>query len=195
MIIYEHRINSKQSLLGVSPNRGVEVDIRTDSGKLILAHDPFVEGELFSDWLTAWNGQPLILNVKEDSLEESILDLLDRHQISDYFFLDQSYPSIRRMISQGIKKVATRVSDFEDLRTALSSGSEWVWLDSFSGDWSYIKEAVTAIHENNQKTCLVSPELQRPGSESELIRLQQMLYENHLQVMAVCTKKAESWSQ
>ena len=127
MKVYEHRINTRSALNSVNPMHGVEIDIRTYSGNLILAHDPFIEGELLINWLQAWKGQPIILNVKEDALEEKILELLSTYSVTEFFFLDQSYPSIRRMVGQGMTKVATRVSDFEELNTALSSGSEWVW--------------------------------------------------------------------
>jgi len=193
MRIYEHRINVSEALKLVNPTHGVEIDIRTYGGNLILAHDPFIEGELLTDWLQVWNGQPLILNVKEDALEPAIMSLLASYSIEDYFFLDQSYPSIRRMIQNGMTKVATRVSDYEDLATALSSGSDWVWLDSFSGDWSYLLDVVPKISKNNQKTCLVSPELQRVGSQDELERLQQILSQSNLTITAVCTKTPGKW--
>ena len=193
MKIYSHRINTKSQLLKVPENCGVEIDIRTDSGQLILSHDPFSYGELLSDWLTCWEGQPIILNVKEDSIEEGILDLLEKFEVDDFFFLDQSYPSIRRMINKGMRQIATRVSDYEDLTTALNSGSEWVWLDSFSGDWTYLKEAVPRILQNQQKTCLVSPELQRPNSVHELKSLQNFIVENSIKIDAVCTKTIEDW--
>jgi hypothetical protein len=193
MKVYEHRINTRLALESVNPMHGVEIDIRTYAGSLILAHDPFVEGELLVNWLQAWKGQPLILNVKEDALESKILELLSNYSVKDFFFLDQSYPSIRRMVRQGMTKVATRVSDFEDLTTSLSSGSEWVWLDSFSGDWSYLPEVVPRISNNNQKTCLVSPELQRAESSDELRGLQRILELNDLNVTAVCTKNPDKW--
>jgi hypothetical protein len=193
MRIYEHRVNVSEALKSVNPTHGVEIDIRTYGGNLILAHDPFIEGELLTDWLQVWNGQPLILNVKEDALEPAIMSLLASYSIEDYFFLDQSYPSIRRMIQNGMTKVATRVSDYEDLVTALSSGSDWVWLDSFSGNWSYLIDVVPKISKNNQKTCLVSPELQRVGSQDELERLQQILSQSNLTITAVCTKTPGKW--
>lgn len=193
MKIYKHRVNSKSALEMVEPIFGVEIDLRTKSNALILAHDAFVEGELFEDWLTAWRGQPLILNVKEDALEEKILDVLIQNSVSDFFFLDQSYPSIRRMVSMGITKVATRVSDYEDLSTALKSGSHWVWLDSFSGSWEYLMEATMAIEKNGQESCLVSPELQRLDSNIELEGLKTLIRENKLHIDAVCTKRPESW--
>ena len=193
MKIYSHRVNTKIALQGTDLSLGVEIDLRSRLGSLILSHDPFVNGELFSDWLTCWRGQPLILNVKEDALEEAIIGALSEYDISDYFFLDQSYPSIRRMVQQGMTKVATRVSDFEDLTTALLSGSEWVWLDSFSGNWSYLPEVVPRLSKNNQKTCLVSPELQRLESQDELRDLQRILNLNNLNITAVCTKNPERW--
>ena len=51
MRIYEHRVNISDALKSVSTTHGVEIDIRTHGGNLILAHDPFVEGELFEDFL------------------------------------------------------------------------------------------------------------------------------------------------
>ena len=194
MKIYKHRVNTKFALENTNPMYGVEIDLRTQSGSLILSHDPFVDGELFTDWLTAWNGQSLILNVKEDSLEDAILKILALNDITDFFFLDQSYPSIRRMIGLGLTKIASRVSDFEDIDTSLKSGTDWVWLDSFSGNWDYLADAVAAIVKNRQKSCLVSPELQRPDSHLELIELRNRIEENHLKLDAVCTKKPESWS-
>jgi hypothetical protein len=193
MKIYKHRVNSKSALETVEPTFGVEIDLRTKSDALILAHDAFTQGELFEDWLSAWRGQPLILNVKEDALEEKILEILNERGVIDFFFLDQSYPSIRRVISMGVTKVATRVSDYEDVATALKSGSDWVWLDSFSGSWEYLIEATKAIEGNGQKSCLVSPELQRLDSGAELEGLKRMIRESELLIDAVCTKKPESW--
>jgi len=193
MQIYKHRVNSKSALETIEPTMGVEIDLRTKSDALILAHDAFAEGELFEDWLTAWRGQPLILNVKEDALEEKILDVLSQHSVRDFFFLDQSYPSIRRVICMGITKVATRVSDYEDLATSLKSGSDWVWLDSFSGSWEYLIEATKAIEKNGQNSCIVSPELQRQDSSTELEKLKALIRENQLHIDAVCTKRPESW--
>ena len=193
MRIYKHRVNSKVALALVESTFGVEIDLRTESDALILAHDAFTQGDRFEDWLSAWHGQPLILNVKEDALEETILEVLDKHGITDFFFLDQSYPSIRRLISMGVTKVATRISDYEDLATALKSGSDWVWLDSFSGSWDYLMEATKAIVENSQKSCLVSPELQRLDSDVELEGLKILIRENELQIDAVCTKRPQSW--
>ena len=95
----------------------------------------------------------------------------------------------------GVTKVATRVSDFEGLETSLKSGSDWVWLDSFSGNWEYLKEAVPAINQNGQKTCLVSPELQRMDSAEERASLQEMIEKSNFEIYAVCTKVPGNWEK
>lgn len=194
MKIFIHRVNQSSDLREISSNFGVEIDIRTIGKEIILSHDPFFRGELFIDWLKSWKGQALILNVKEDSLETSILSILSKHQVSDYFFLDQSYPSIRKMIASGNSKLATRASDFEDLETALTSGSDWVWLDSFSGNWRFLQKAVPAIKENKQRVCLVSPELHRSDSDIELLELQELIKNLDSEIDAVCTKFPKKWA-
>ena len=193
MKIYEHRINKISQLRDISPDRGVEVDIRTYHGNIVLAHDPFEQGELFTEWLESWNGQSLIINVKEEGLERYILDLLSNYNVEDFFFLDQSYPSIRRLINLGISKLATRVSDFEDIDTALKSGSDWVWLDSFTGQWDYLPQTIRQLYKTGLKTCLVSPELQRSSAQSELKKLKELITSQNLDITAVCTKHPESW--
>ena len=100
MKIYSHRVNAISALVKIDPTLGVEIDLRTNNGALILSHEPLVEGVLFSEWLKHWRGQALILNVKEDGLEKVILEQLSEYGISDFFFLDQSYPSIRRTINR-----------------------------------------------------------------------------------------------
>ena len=195
MKIYSHRVNTISALEKVDPSYGVEIDLRTNGGNLILAHDPFIEGELFSEWLKHWRGQSLILNVKEDALENSILEHLLKFGVTDFFFLDQCYPSIRRTIYMGVTQVATRVSDFEDVETSLKSGSGWVWLDSFSGNWDFLKEAVPALNQNGQKTCLVSPELQRADSSVELASLQEMIEKSNFNIYSVCTKVPGHWEK
>jgi hypothetical protein len=194
MKIYVHRINSSLDLQKIPSIFGVEIDVRAFGKDIVLSHDPFIEGELFSSWLNFWQGHPLILNVKEDSLEPQILSMLSKYSVTDYFFLDQSYPSIRRMISSGNSNLATRVSDFEDLETAINSGSQWVWLDSFSGDWDFLQKVTPIIKKNHQKVCLVSPELQRSDSDFELLKLQSFCKSLEIDLDAVCTKFPSKWA-
>lgn len=195
MKIFHHRINTSEVLREIPPEFGVEIDIRSRGNELILEHDPFLDGEPFNEWLKFWHGQSLILNVKEDALEDRILEFLEEFGVEDYFFLDQSFPSMQRLRRQGNRNFAARVSDLEDVTTALNSGANWVWLDSFSGEWAHLRNAVELISDNGQKSCLVSPELQRIDSELELSELRKILSSEDLKIDAVCTKRYENWQQ
>jgi len=193
MLIVRHRINSRAELATTPNSLGVEIDLRSRNDQIILEHDPFKSGEFFEEWLTSWDQQLLVLNIKEEGLEEKILEILARFEIDNYFFLDQSFPFMQKLIRHGNARVAARASDLESVETALVSGASWCWLDSFSGDWQYLLNAVPRLNAAKIRTCLVSPELQRPDSDAELNELQRSISKDELQIDAVCTKKTEKW--
>jgi hypothetical protein len=58
-----------------------------------------------------------------------------------------------------------------------------------------LKEAVPALTQNGQKTCLVSPELQRTDSAAEITSLQEMIEKSDLRIHAVCTKASGNWEK
>ena len=86
MIKILHQINKKRELLNTQKTYGVEVDIRSYGERLIINHDPFTDGEDFLDWITAYNHEALILNVKEEGLEERLMSILREQKIENYFF-------------------------------------------------------------------------------------------------------------
>lgn len=51
MQIILHRVNSSLDLKVIPKKLGVEIDIRSSNGNLILQHDPFKQGETFIKWL------------------------------------------------------------------------------------------------------------------------------------------------
>ncbi|WP_216073237.1 hypothetical protein, partial [Acinetobacter nosocomialis] len=73
-------------------------------------HDPFVAGERFDDWLRGYRHGTLILNVKEEGLEDALLARMQAAGISDFFFLDQSFPFLVRTSRRGERRCAVRVS-------------------------------------------------------------------------------------
>ena len=87
MILISHRVNTTEKLRKVDFQFGVEIDIRSNNNQLILHHDPFEKGELFKEWLENYNHKILILNVKEEGLENRILTLLREKKINNFFFL------------------------------------------------------------------------------------------------------------
>jgi hypothetical protein len=192
--IFHHRQNTANEIRVIPAIDGVEIDLRSFNGEIILQHDPFLPGEYFKDWLQSWAGQHLILNIKEEGIEDRVLDLIRDFNVRDYFLLDQSFPFMLKTLSLGNKNVAARVSDLEAVGTALSITSEWVWLDCFSGDWTFMTEVVPLLRAVQKKICLVSPELVRKNVESELFTLKELIQENGLVFDGVCTKRKSDWS-
>lgn len=193
MLIIEHRINWSIKLQNIPENHGVEIDLRSSNGEIILAHDPFAEGEKFVDWLKFYRNQFLVLNIKEEGLEENILEILRSRGIENYFFLDQSFPFLIKLIRKGNFKTAVRVSDFESVTTALATASEWCWLDSFGLSWDFLLESVPLLNSAEIKTCLVSPELHGRSNKDEIIELKKLIASSRLEFDAVCTKNVELW--
>ena len=70
MVIIKHRINSIDALLETPSKFGIEIDIRSYKNKLILNHEPYLNGEEIENFLKNYNHQFLILNVKEECLEK-----------------------------------------------------------------------------------------------------------------------------
>jgi hypothetical protein len=193
MKIFHHRINTSSQLLEIPSEDGVEIDVRSSGQDIILEHEPFKEGQIFTKWLEHWQGQSLILNVKEEGIEERTLELLSSYPNLEYFFLDQSFPFLARTIKSGNKNTAVRVSDLESVETALLMKCNWVWIDCFLGDWNFLPGVIRRLQNDGKKICLVSPELVRDNSLNELQVLQGILRDNNLFVQGVCTKLKERW--
>jgi hypothetical protein len=194
MIIVEHRKNSISELELVPSNHGVEIDLRLFHGELVLAHDPFVSGENFENWITNFHHSLLILNVKEEGLEEIILKYVNGAGITNYFFLDQAIPSLIKSIKIG-HSAAGRISEFENLTWSRDFSPEWIWLDSFNANWDYLDQAIQRILQLKLKTCLVSPELQGRLEPFELANLKSILMNHNFIPDAVCTKDSSKWER
>lgn len=193
-MIIKHRVNTSQELIGVPPHFGAEIDLRLFEGELVLAHDPFVPGEKFEDWLEGFHHKTLILNVKEDGLERQITDLLRKKGISDYFFLDQPFPTLRKSAMAG-HSVAVRLSEFEPPINSSGIDIKWVWLDSFNGNWAYLREHADWLIESKFDLCIVSPELQGRHNLEEPHSILEIFEEIQLKPTAVCTKHPEIWGR
>jgi hypothetical protein len=196
MQIILHRVNTQKSLREIPREFGVEVDVRSHRDKLILHHDPFQKGESFEDWLIEFHHGTLILNVKEEGLEQKLLELMARHEIEDFFFLDQSFPFIYKTVHSGENRCAIRVSEYEFLETALAfSGKvQWVWVDCFSR-FPLIEEELVKLKNAGFKICIVSPELQGLMEIKYIIKFRNELQRFGEYLDAVCTKHADLWGK
>ena len=190
-----HRINTIDSLKQTPRAFGVEVDIRSNNNNLIMHHDPFEEGELFEKWIEFFDHGTLILNVKEEGLEEPLLDLMKKHNINNFFFLDQSFPFLWKTVSRGESRCAVRVSEYEDINTALLLEGliDWVWVDCFT-HFPLSKKKAEQLQNAGFKLCIVSPELQGRSELSQVINFRNQIELLGIKGDAVCTKHADLWS-
>lgn len=196
MIIVQHRVNDVETLIKTPKNLGVEVDIRSKGEELYLAHDPFIEGTSLSKFLKLFDHPLIVLNVKEEGLEERCLDLLKQQGISNYFFLDQSMPFLIKRGLAGMKDGACRISEYESLQTVknLAPFCRWVWVDSFSPEGVDI-ETLRQIKALDLKICLVSPELHGAHRIKEIEEFVYQIHSSKIEIDAVCTKLPEKWAQ
>ncbi len=196
MKLISHRRNTLVQLNETPLKYGIEVDIRSHGDRLIIHHDPFVDGESFEAWLAAYRHGTLILNVKEEGLEARLIDLMQRAEIEDYFFLDQSFPFLVKYSRLGVHRCAVRVSEFESIQTALTLAGkvDWVWVDCFT-QFPLSHDDARKLQEAGFKLCLVSPELQGRDAETEIAQLAQLLQERNIRAEAVCTKRPDLWER
>jgi hypothetical protein len=191
-----HRRNTVSELLATDPKYGVEVDIRSEGHRLIIHHDPYVAGESFDEWINAYRHGTLILNVKEEGLESRLIALMQSKGITDYFFLDQSFPFLVKLSKAGEHRCAVRVSEFESIETALTLAGklDWVWVDCFTR-FPLSEHDARKLKDAGFKLCLASPELQGRDANVEIPNLGSLLKERNIVADAVCTKRPDLWEK
>ena len=183
-----HRINTVDELKNLPKKYGIEIDLRDNlNGDIYLAHDPFQDGVNFDIFLNFYNHSFLILNIKSERIEYKIKDLLKKHNINNYFFLDSSFPMIYKLSNEGEKNCAIRFSEFEGIDPILNMKNKvnWVWIDCFTTNpltpilYSLLKDA-------GFKLCFVSPELQ---NQPEKIKIYKNYFiQNNIKLDMICTK-------
>jgi hypothetical protein len=194
MKIIAHRRNTVEELRATPHEHGVEVDIRSQGERLIIHHDPFVPGVDFVEWLGHYRHGTLILNVKEEGLESRLLALMSEQAITDFFFLDQSFPFLVKTARAGERRCAVRVSEFEHVDTAMSLAGkiDWVWVDCFTRFPLTAADSMR-LRAAGFRLCLVSPELQQRTEDREVVDLRAQLLERNIRAEAVCTKRPDLW--
>ena len=195
MEIIAHRINTIRKLKNLNSKLGVEVDIRSNDKDLIIGHEPFSDYINFKDWLAFYKHGTLILNVKENGLEEEMIKTMKYFKKENFFILDQSFPYIINTIKTGEKRCAVRLSEYESINTVLSLKDKlnWVWIDFFT-KFPVDFEIYKILKKNNFKLCFVSPELQGHSS-SKCLELKNYIQSNEMYFDAVCTNKVKFWEE
>jgi hypothetical protein len=195
MEIIAHRRNLVEQLQATPTNFGVEVDIRSHGTKLIVQHDPFCDGEDFEKWLKHFRHGLLVANVKEEGLEDRVIQLLNDHKIERFFFLDQSFPFLIKTAKKGERRCAARISEYESIDTALRLAGliEWIWVDCFTR-MPLSPDQASELRRNGFKLCFVSPELQGRSSTADLEHARREIAVVGAELDAVCTKRVEFWA-
>jgi hypothetical protein len=196
MIIIQHRVNDLDSLIITPTSMGVEIDVRSNSNELYLSHDPFVPGVSLEMFLKSYNHSLLVLNIKEDGLEERCLELLVRHEVRSYFFLDQPAPSLIRRGLRGNRDGACRYSEYEHFESVslMAKFCDWVWVDFFHAS-RLDTLRIASLVSLGLKICVVSPELHSKDRVNEVSFLVESFQHLGFIPDAVCTKFPELWLQ
>ena len=194
MIIIKHRVNSSKELKKLNNNFGVEIDLRSNNKKIYLHHDPYKKGELFSKWIKHYNHKLIVLNVKEEGLENQILQILNKNGVKKFFFHDQSFSTILK--NMHLTKVSLRSSEYEGLKkiNILFNKIKWLWIDNFT-EINLEKKFYLFLKKKNVKICIVSPELVKKNRIKEINKIIYKFKRNNFRIDAVCTKKPELWSK
>ena len=193
MEIIIHRINSISELRKIKPQYGAEIDIRAWGSDLILNHEPFHDGEKLVDYLDEYHHGTLVLNIKEDGIEDEVLGLVrQRSQITSYFLLDVEFPYLYRASRQGERNIAIRFSEDESIQTVEKyvDKVDWVWIDTNT------ELPITNINKvvlDQFKQCLVCPE--RWGRPEDIQYYKNVIAESEFNLNAVMTSNPNilSW--
>lgn len=183
-----HRINTIEELRNLSPEYGVELDLRDDlNGRIYISHNPFEPGEDFEEYCKEYHHGTMILNVKSERIEHKILEYMEQYHIQNYFFLDSSFPMIKLLTDMGIQKIALRFSELEGLDTIrnMAGKAGWVWVDCFT-KIPITKESYHELKSLGYQLCFVSPELE--GQEEKLQSYKEYIEEQEIVFDAICTK-------
>ena len=185
---FAHRINNTKNLKKIPKKYGIELDLRDYGKELMLEHDPFTGGEKFEDFLESYDKSSIILNIKSERIEYKVLDLLKKFNITEYFFLDSSFPMIYTLSKDGEKNIAIRFSEYESIESVLlmKDRVKWVWVDCFN-NFPLNLENYKKIKEAKLKICLVSPELQKHNI-NRISEFKEIIYKNNFEIDAICTK-------
>ena len=209
MHIISHRINVIKDLEKIDYSHGIEIDIRYHDNDLVLNHDPFHHHEnmpdkfedLLAEYVKKHQGT-IILNIKTEGVERECIDLMNKHNYKNWFFLDLSMPYFVTYANKAylneIKgftpdNLAVRFSEFEPIEYALAFKNKagWVWVDCFT-KMPLNRENYKLLKDANFKLCLVAPELQQHTIE-KTNEFQKILQQENIKLNAICTKNVKLW--
>jgi hypothetical protein len=186
-----HRINTLEELNKIEPQFGVELDVRDKYDAIEIAHDPFIKGELFENYVKEYKHGTMIVNVKSERIEQKCMNILNKYNIN-YFFLDSSFPMIYSLNKNPPlhpypqPQFACRLSEYEPIEHFMKCKHmyDYIWVDCFT-KFPLNKENYDIF--KNKKICIVSPELQK--HENKIAEYRNYIIENNIFPHMICCKE------
>ena len=192
MEIIVHRVNSINKLKKIPKTFGAEIDLRAYKSKIILNHEPFKSGDTLDNFLKNYNHGTLILNIKEDGIENEVIKKVNKAKIRSFFLLDVEFPYIFKSLKNNQKNIAIRFSEKESIEISklLEKKFKWLWIDTVT-KLPINKKNLRVIKKF--KSCIVCPE--RWGRPYEINKYKRKMKNLKFQPSAVMTslKYAQKW--
>lgn len=133
---------------------GVETDFRSQTGELILSHDPLPSPTSTPASRIDFRGIPTAINIKEDGLLNLYADFLAKNSSPKSFIFDGSIPEMFQIHKQGLPH-ALRMSEYE---REIPWDSTFLWIDGFVSEWWADQDLMSRLAEK-YFLIFVSPEI------------------------------------
>ena len=171
---------------------GVEIDIRSRRGALVVGHDSDSAEVLLADYLEQTTVSFLALNAKEEGLIEPIRQILEPYD-KTFFIFGCSVPElVGQAANDNAADLAWRVSDLESIiELEWVSRFGWIWLDFF-GVSKLPTEQLQEVASLSTRIVLASPEL-HSYEYASLLDIKTVLGDAGLSVDTICTKQIGYW--
>ncbi|MGE3624198.1 MAG: hypothetical protein AB7H77_10070 [Bdellovibrionales bacterium] len=223
--IIHHRRNRIEPLRNLPKGSWIEIDIDLCEGMPFVSHDPVVHADKPMR-LEEFLPQALVLGIggfifdcKREGAAATVQPLIDRHNITDYFYLNEMEIQADMSLAKDSRhRSALRIWQYRSaadvIRYAAAATPGWAWIDSWQRGLeqdigkAFIPlsgEEARRLKQDGVKLCLCSPELyahtyDRIYAPEELEALQggviawrDKVRQSGIQADAVCTKFAEVW--
>jgi len=177
-------IKSKNSLF-----EGIEIDLRSDSKKIVVNHDPFKNGADFIKNIKYFKKYFLLIDIKSSGISEKICKILKKKKIK-FLLLNLIQQEFIQMVKLGYSKhIFLRFSSFEnfDLKKKKFNMIKWIWFDFFDNYFITVKE-YKYIKKFKKRICITSPDLLGINTKF-IIKLIRHLNKNKMKIDMVCSKK------